>query len=113
MTMKKKISQFAIAGMLMLFSFTAFSQHKNDGVPAWVSDKGYWVVEGNVHRPLQHTVRFYNNQHIMVGSQEIAKRLNVKRKKVKMQLKSMLESTLQQWAARQAGTSHSDIAGKP
>ncbi len=112
--MKKKISQLAAAGIFMLLSFAAYSQQPDPSVPAWVSDKGYWVVEGNIYHPLQHTIRFYNNHHIMIASRQVtSKRLNVKRKKVKMQLKSMLESSLQEWAARQAGTGPADVAGKP
>lgn len=102
-----------MGSILMLLTMPAFSQQKDQSVPDWVSDKGYWVVEGNIHQPQRNTVRFYNNQHVLTGSQEISKRLNVKRKKVKMQLKTMLESSVKEWAARHSGSNDTDVAGKP
>ena len=112
--MKKKMGQYAIAGICMLISFASYSQTNDRSLPAWVSEKGYWVIEGNVHHPLQNIVRFYNNQHVMTGLTEFnSKKLNVKRKKVKMQLKSMLESSVQEWAARQAVLGDSNLVSKP
>ena len=112
--MKKKIVQFITAGICMFISFASYSQQNDRSMPAWVSEKGYWVIEGNVHHPLQNIVRFYNNQHVMTGMAEInTKKLNVKRKKVKMQLKSMLETSVQTWASRQAVSGDSNLVSKP
>jgi hypothetical protein len=112
--MKKKIGIYAAAVILMLVSFSSFSQNNDHSIPSWVSDKGYWVVETNIHQPLQHTVRFYNNEHILVGTKDIAgTKMNMKRKKVKMQLKSMLESSLLVWAGKNPAAGNPDLAKKP
>ena len=111
--MKKKIQLFAGICVMTLASFSAFSQTNDNSIPKWVSDNGYWVVESNIHHPKQHTVWFYNNQHILVGSQEIvSSRLNIKKKKVKMQLKSMLESSMELWAKQHPGSDSNQLAKK-
>lgn len=99
--MKKKIMSSLAATLVLLFSFSAFSQDAAR-VPAWLSDKGYWVIETHLMQPKQATIRFYNNEHVLVGISTISgTRLNIKKNKVKMQLKAMLEASLLQWAKRQ------------
>ena len=112
--MKKKIGKYAAAVILMLVSINSFSQNNDHSIPSWVSDKGYWVVETNIHQPLQHTIRFYNNEHILVGTKDIAGiKMNMKRKRVKMRLKSMLESSLLVWAGKTPADKNADLAKKP
>jgi hypothetical protein len=113
--MKKKIGKYVAAGLLLFISISSFSQDNERSTPAWVSDQGYWVVESNLHQPLQHTVRFYNNEHIIIATKDISgTKLNVKKRKVKMQLKSMLESSLLAWAAKEkAAAGNADLAKKP
>ena len=96
--MKKKIGSYAAVCMLLFVSLSSFSQAGKDDTPSWVSDKGYWVVESNLHQPREHSIRFYNNENILIGTQHITgTKLNPKKRKVKMQLKSMLESSLLVW----------------
>jgi len=103
--MKKKIKLLLATAFCLCISSMVFGQNDHS-IPAWVSDGGYWVMEGNVHQPRQHTVRFYTNDHILVGSASIdSKKLNVQRRKVKMQLKEMLESSLLAWSERKAADS--------
>ena len=112
--MKKKIGKYAAAVILIFVSFCSFGQNNDHSTPAWVSDQGYWVVESNIHQPLQHTVRFYNNEHILIGTKDIAgTKMNMKRKKVKMQLKSMLESSLLVWAGKNTAAGNEALAKKP
>jgi len=111
--MKKKMQQLTGTCLMVLASFTAFSQTNDNSTPKWVSDNGYWVVESNIHHPKQHTIWFYNNNHVLVGAREIASaRLNIKKKKVKMQLKSMLESSLDVWARQHPGSQDQQLAKK-
>ena len=116
--MKKIIITYVVSFALILISFTAFSQNNTrataDETPAWVSDKGYWVVETNIHTPKQYIVRFYNNEHRLVGTKNInGMRLNMKKAKTKMFLKSMLESSLQDWAIAHPAAVNEDLAEKP
>ena len=116
--MKRTIIIYAVATAFIFISFTAFSQENNPAatqhLPAWVSEKGYWVVEANIHVPKQYTVRFYTNENKLVATKEInGVVLNMKKRKIKMRLKSMLESSLREWAiTHPAGTSE-DLAQKP
>ena len=121
--MKKTFGKYAAALALVFISFSSFSQDndtqdnyidKSTKTPAWVSDNGYWMMENNIHQPLQYTVRFYNNQNVLVGKQEITgKKMNLKRKKVKMELKAMLESTLVAWNNQQPAADTAALAKKP
>jgi hypothetical protein len=64
-------------------------------IPRWISDKGYWVAESNVHTPTQCTIRFYNNDHVMVYSEKVEGiKLKLQKRKVKMNLKKVLESSI-------------------
>ena len=102
------------AGIFVLISFTSYSQEDDHHTPAWVSDKGYWVVEDNIHQPLQHLVRFYNNHNILVGMQDISgAKLNLKKRKVKMQLKSMLETSLLVWEKKRSETNEPALVKAP
>ncbi len=88
-----------------------FTQHK---IPTWASDKGYWIVEDNVHQPLSHIVRFYTNENTMTGSITVTgSKLNIKKKKVKMQLKAMMESSVHDWAMQHPETTIEYLAKKP
>jgi hypothetical protein len=94
--MKKKIEHLMLIAVFMLLSVSAFSQQKRQ--PSWLSKDGYWVVESNVHKPLQHTVRFYNNDNELIGSKQLdGMKLNIKKRKVKMMLKTDLKSSLLAW----------------
>ena len=116
--MKRKIITYAVSAVLIFISFTAFGQDNNPAatqhIPAWVSEKGYWVVEANIHVPKQYTVRFYTNENKLVGTKEIKGiALNMKKRKIKMRLKSMLESSLRDWAISHPDTANEDLAQKP
>lgn len=66
--MKTKLIITGIIGLLMQ---TAVFAQDNTGVsPEWVSEKGWWMVESNIHSPKQHTVYFYNNVGVLVSSVE-------------------------------------------
>jgi len=112
--MKKITARYLATAILIFASFCSFSQDNDHGTPAWVSDKGYWVVETNIHQPLQYTIRFYNNEHTIIGIKDVSgKKMNIKRRRVKMQLKSMLESSLTAWAVQHPAAGNTDLAKKP
>lgn len=107
--MKKLINVcFLFTGLLLVNTVakaqeeatTASSNHHQHKVkvPAYVSDKGYWIVESNIHTPAQCTIRFYNNDHVVVYTEKVeGVQLKLKRKKVKMHLKQVLETSLVAW----------------
>ena len=67
-------------------------------VPEWVPSKGYWVVESNIKTPRQHTVYFYNDNNELIYTEKLSGvKLNMKKNKVKMQLKQALEEALLTW----------------
>ncbi len=104
--MKKKIASGPAVIIILFFSFSAFSQQAAP-VPAWLSDKGYWVTETQLQQPKRATIRFYNNEHVLVGVSTVSgTRLNIKKTKVKMKLKAMLEASLLQWASQQNAAEH-------
>ena len=102
--MKKSIKQlFVIASLLMLCT-VAVAQEETIATPLtprWVSEKGYWVAESNINSPKQCTIRFYNNDHVMVYSEKVeGVVLKLERPKVKMHLKKVLESSIVAWEAK-------------
>ncbi|HOZ84358.1 MAG TPA: hypothetical protein PK191_02655 [Niabella sp.] len=68
---------------------------KADWTPAWVSKLGYWVIESNAQIPDQSTIRFYNNSQLLVYQETITGVvINIRKRKVKMQLKKSLEQAI-------------------
>ena len=88
-----------VAGIIGLLLHTAvIAQNKTRPVPEYASQKGYWMVESNIHSPKQHIVYFYNNDGVMVYKEKLeGVRLNPEKRKVKMQLKQVLETTVVAW----------------
>lgn len=85
--------------MLTFAYFIAPAQEYH--TPKWVSEKGYWVVEGNVKTPLDHTIRFYNNENMLVYTESLkGMKLNTNKRKVKMKLKKALESAIIAWESK-------------
>lgn len=98
--MKKKAASCVVTVMVLFFSSGAFSQQATP-LPSWLSDKGYWVAETHLKEPKQAIIRFYNNDHVLVGISSFSgSRLKIEKARVKMQLKTMLEASLLQWAKR-------------
>jgi hypothetical protein len=94
--MKTKWIVTAIIGLLMHTAVIA--QHKPRPVPEWVSAKGWWMVESNIHSPKQHIVHFYNNDRVLVYKEKLeGVRLNPEKRKIKIQLKQALEAAVVAW----------------
>ena len=92
--MKKTI----VAAILSLFTLASFAQESRPAVPKWVSDKGYWVVENNINDPFNHIIRFYNNDNVMIYKETLSGvHLNTEKRKVKMKLKKVLETSAFAW----------------
>ena len=87
--------------ILSLISIGALAQEQKKTLhkfPPWVSDKGYWVVETNLHSPLNHLVSFYNNDNVLLHKKTLTGvKLNPDKRKIKMKLKKELESAIIAW----------------
>ena len=107
--MKKVLGVSAMLLILLVAGFTAAAQKT---APRWVSAKGYWMVESNIHQPRHSCVYFYNNENTLVHKETIdGKKLSINRKRTKMKLKTALEIAVDAWAAgRSPDTSHQYIA---
>jgi len=72
-----------------------YENKKSDFSPSWVSKLGYWVIETNIHTPDHSIIRFYDNTHEMIYQETITGIvLNIKKRKVKMHLKNLLEQAI-------------------
>jgi hypothetical protein len=69
-------------------------------IPKYVSDKGFWVVEGNIHNKQEHTIHFYNNDDLQVYQQRITGSLKLKKRKILMHIKRMLDTAVVAWEQR-------------
>jgi hypothetical protein len=94
--MKKKLIITGIIGLLI--QSVVFAQGKSNVSPEWVSEKGWWMVEGNIHSPKQHTVYFYNNEGVLVYKEKLEGiRLKPNKRATQMRLKKVLETSVQAW----------------
>jgi hypothetical protein len=94
--MKKQLLVTLLFSLVMQAAI--FAQNKPRNAPEWVSEKGWWVVESNIHVPKQHTVYFYNNDGVLVYKEKIeGLRINPAKTITKMQLKQVLETTVLAW----------------
>lgn len=97
--MTERTNSWLVVTLLSLISLGPFAQRvssqqdKRPRFPAWVSDQGYWVIESNIEAPLDHIVRFYNNDNELIYQETLTGiKLNPDKRKVKMKLKKLLEA---------------------
>ena len=96
--MKQKITLPLILLFVIVFTSSSHAQTTETFKPRWVSDQGYWMIESNIHTPLEHIIRFYTNDGILVYKETLTgKKLNPNRRKVKMKMKQVLESSVASW----------------
>ena len=100
--MKKTFKVHALVIGLMIASLSVTAQEEQPGpvaaiIPKYVSDKGYWVVEGNIHNKKENTIHFYNNDDLKVYQQTISGRLKLNKRKTLMHIKRMLDTAVVAW----------------
>lgn len=94
--MKTKWIVTAITALLL--QTTGIAQNKPRPVPAWASEKGWWMVETATRSPKQQIVYFYNNDGLLVYKEKLEGiRLNPEKRKTKIQLKQALEAAVVVW----------------
>ena len=68
----------------------------------WVSDKGYWNTESNIHDPLNHIIRFYTNDGQLFHTEKLSGvKLDINKRKTKMKLKKALEQTMELYSKQE------------
>lgn len=66
--------------------------------PGWASDKGFWVVEGNINNPKESVIYFYNNNKVQVYKEIVSgEKLKLNKRKTLMSLKKILETAVYAW----------------
>jgi hypothetical protein len=87
---------------LIMIAGAANSQNKQEPTVPWVSGKGYWTTESNIHDPLNHIIRFYTNDGRLVHTEKLSGvKLDVAKRKTKMKLKKALEQTLELYSRQE------------
>ena len=100
--MNKTTMKSLVSALFCLLTLSAFAQEQDatpaPRMPRWVCDKGYWVVESNIHSPLNHTIWFYTNEEVLIYKETLSGvKLNLEKRAVKMKLKKVLETAILAW----------------
>ena len=94
----KSVLSLIILALISIGSLAQLQRKTQPSIPKWVSDKGYWIIESNIHTPLDHIVSFYNNDHVLLYQEALTGvRLNPEKRKAKMKLKKLLEAAVFAW----------------
>ena len=98
--MKKHFLLFVLALSFAGFCFAQEEQPQKPAAPKWISDKGYWVIENNVHAPKSNVIYFYTMDNVLVYKERVeGVKIKVNKSKVCMRLKAALEQAVTVWEA--------------
>lgn len=91
-----------IGFLFLLIAGICHAQDKQEPASPWVSDKGYWNTESNIHDPLHHIIRFYTHDGRLFHTEKLSGvKLNVEKRKTKMKLKKALEQTMELYSRQE------------
>ena len=81
--------------LLSLFLLTCFhtmrTEAQSSKTPKWMCEKGFWVIQSNVHTPKIATIYFYNNERELVYKEDVkGRRINIERLKARKHLEAVL-----------------------
>jgi len=112
--MKKYFKLLFLTLTVSLFSLASLAQEEEQTqdiqAPKWISDRGYWQVESNVKTPKVAIIYFYNNDRVLVYKETIdGIRMNLKKKRILMCLKTVLEQTVTAWEQKHAAGEDKDL----
>ena len=96
----KSISRIILAAAIFLTASGIYGQElsRKSKIPKWVSEKGFWQIETNIHTPNKNIVYFYNNDRTLIYKENLdGVVLNLEKKRVKMRLKRALETAILAW----------------
>lgn len=108
--MKQNIKKWATCILLVLLSVYCLSQDApNKKIPKWVPDKGYWIIESNIHSPSDHIIWFYTNDKQLVYKEDLnGIRLNIAKRKIRMKLKKVLDASIALWEQKKITEENKD-----
>lgn len=97
--MKKPFSLLPLLVIFAALPVVCFSQETQAAKkPAWVPEKGYWVVESNIHTPKNSTLYFYNLDNVLVYKEEVrGVKIKLTKKSVRLNLKKVLDQSVAAW----------------
>jgi hypothetical protein len=103
---KKQLASLLITAFFLCNATVCSAQKEaTPGKAEWVSDKGFWVVESNVHNPKNSVVYFYTLDRVLVYKETLnGVKLKLKKKKVLLHLKGVLEQSVTAWEAQHVAT---------
>jgi len=92
-----------IVFVLLFSSNRTLAAGADSTLPRWLSDKGYWMIESKIQSPDTSLVHFFTNDGILVYQERIeGERLNLRKLRIRMQLKRVLEASLVAYKNREA-----------
>jgi hypothetical protein len=87
---------------LLFSSNRTLAASADSTLPRWLSDKGYWMIESKIQSPDTSLVHFFTNEGILVYQEKIeGERLNLRKMRIRMQLKKVLEASLTAYKNRE------------
>jgi len=98
----KQITKTMTGFLFLLMISGTINSQEQDHTPPWVSDKGFWTTESNIHDPLDHIIRFYTNDGRLFHTEKLSGvKLDVDKRKTKMKLKKALEQTMELYSKQE------------
>ncbi len=89
---------FVIILLLIGSGVSAQRFHKKSKTPRWVSDRGFWQIETNIHTPNKNVVYFFDNDQTLIYKENVdGVVLDLRKKVIKMRLKKALEAAINAW----------------
>ena len=111
--MKQHFKTLLYVLLFTMLSSSVMAQEDKPETPKWYSEKGYWVVESNIHTPLDHIIRFYNNDNVLLYKESVSGiKLDPSKRKTKMKLKKILESSVDTWQQAKVMEENKDYVAK-
>ena len=78
--------------------YTLQVKAQSSKVPAWMCEKGFWVIQSNGRTPKNAIIYFYTNQHALVYKEELkGKRINPERIRTQKHLEAVLNKAIIAW----------------
>ena len=91
-----------IGFLFLMIAGTGNAQDQQELTTPWVSGKGYWNAESNIHDPLNHIIRFYTSDGRLFHTQKLSGvKLDTDKRKIKMKLKNALEQTMKLYSKQE------------
>jgi len=82
---------------LLTFCIQLTVNAQSSKTPKWMCQKGFWVIQGNVHSPKVSTIYFYNNDQELVYKEQVYKRINANKLKTRKHLEFVLNQSVTAW----------------